>query len=239
MNPIRETHAGGVLRVSAPPGAWGSVPLALIEDVRLDLAARAVAIWLATRPAGWQISVAHLLSALHLGRDRWRRIAGELQSAGYLARSPTPSGPGGRWVWEIVFCAIPTTAGGEFPASAPAQLQKKRRAAPSASPERGVIEIDAPTGIQHAPRNARDAAALAEIRKFPPPEIDRAVAQAAAADDLGRAFPSRVLRALRQGAAAPNSARNRPAWMARRQTRDDDGVSASAKTILGVAEWTD
>ncbi|CDW96341.1 hypothetical protein THICB2_780011 [Thiomonas sp. CB2] len=125
MNPIRETHAGGVLRVSAPPGAWGSVPLALIEDVRLDLAARAVAIWLATRPAGWQISVAHLLSALHLGRDRWRRIAGELQSAGYLARSPTPSGPGGRWVWEIVFCAIPTTAGGEFPASAPAQLQKK------------------------------------------------------------------------------------------------------------------
>jgi hypothetical protein len=281
MNPIRETHSGGVLRVIARPGAWGSVPLALIEDVRLDLAARAVAIWLATRPAGWQISVAHLLSALHLGRDRWRRIAWELQSAGYLARSPTPSGPGGRWVWEIVFCAIP--GGGEEAADEiqPTPPKPPRRAPPSAPPQAralatdrelgvpksgtestttkepptkrecardahtarrpaghslsgGELVIDEQTGLHHNPRNARDAAALAEIRKFPASSIALAVAARAAMDDQRRAFPSAVLRHLRRQQQGADD--NTPAWATGVGTGSADDY---LNIIEGEAKWNE
>lgn len=107
---LMESHAGGVVRVQAPAGAWGALPLALLEDARLDLDSRAVAAWLGTRPDGWQIAVGPLCRALDLGRDRWRRIARELEAAGYLARRVAPTGPGGKMVWTIDFCAAPTMA---------------------------------------------------------------------------------------------------------------------------------
>ena len=108
---LRESHAGGVVRVQAPAGAWGALPLALLEDARLDLDSRAVAAWLGTRPDGWQIAVGPLCRALDLGRDRWRRIARELEAAGYLSRSVAPTGQGGKMVWTIDFCSSPTMAG--------------------------------------------------------------------------------------------------------------------------------
>ena len=108
---IKESHAGGVVRVQAPRGAWGAMPLALLDDRRLDLDTRAVAAWLATRPDGWQIAIGPMCRALGLGRDRWRRIARELEAAGYLARRVAPTGAGGKMVWTIDFCAAPTMAG--------------------------------------------------------------------------------------------------------------------------------
>ncbi len=88
-------------------GNWGGVPLSLIEDSKLNLDSRAVACWLATRPNGWQISIKHMLNSLSLGRDRWRRIALELENAKYLIRNPSPSGESGRWIWQIIFCPVP------------------------------------------------------------------------------------------------------------------------------------
>ena len=108
---LRESHAGGVVRVQAPAGAWGALPLALLEDSRLDLDSRAVAAWLGTRPDGWQIAIGPMCRVLGLGRDRWRRIARELEVGGYLSRHVAPIGPAGRMVWTIDFCAAPTMDG--------------------------------------------------------------------------------------------------------------------------------
>ena len=105
---IGESHAGGVIRVTQQPGAWGAVPHAILEDSRLGLDARAVAAWLATRPDGWQILPSYLQKTLGVGRDKWRRIATELESAGYLKRNLSPSGPRNQWVWKIEFFAVPT-----------------------------------------------------------------------------------------------------------------------------------
>lgn len=110
MSRIADTHAGGVLKVRLPQGQWGALPMALLEDDRLALDTRAVAAWLAVRPDGWQISVAHMQRALDLKKDRWWRVAGELEQAGYLRRSKAPTGPRGAWVWTIEFCPIPETA---------------------------------------------------------------------------------------------------------------------------------
>lgn len=119
MTPIHDTHAGGVVRVEYPPGSWGSVPHALLQDRLLSLDTRGLAAWLATRPPGWQISVAFLRREHDLGEERWQRIARELESAGYLTRDKRPGGAvtkKGRtyrqtWVWEIVFQSVPPVPG--------------------------------------------------------------------------------------------------------------------------------
>jgi hypothetical protein len=48
-----------------------------------------------------------------LGKDRWQRIANELESAGYLSRKKL-NGKDGQWDWEITFNPVPTscTVGG-------------------------------------------------------------------------------------------------------------------------------
>ncbi len=115
MSSIRETHAGGVVRVEYPPGSWGSVPHSLLQDGRLSLDTRGLAAWLATRSPGWQISVSFLRREHDLGEERWQRIARELECAGYLTRDKRPGGAvvkNGRsytqtWVWEIVFRSVP------------------------------------------------------------------------------------------------------------------------------------
>lgn len=118
---IVETHSGGVIKIELAAGTWGRVPHGLLEDSRINLDSRAVAAWLATRPEAWQISVFYLCKSLNLGRDRWRRIAHELEAVGYLTRSCSPTGSvkkEGRnyasvWVWEITFCAVPKIKGGD------------------------------------------------------------------------------------------------------------------------------
>jgi hypothetical protein len=106
-------HSGGVVQVQYVT-RYGSVPEALLEDGRLDLDSRAVAAWLAVKPAGWQISVTNLRLRLPpqgrkmLGKDRWQRIALELESAGYLSRRKV-NGEAGQWIWHITFNPVPAS----------------------------------------------------------------------------------------------------------------------------------
>lgn len=124
-------HSGGVLQVQYQ-ARYGIVPEALLEDDRLDLDSRAVAAWLAIKPPNWQISVVALRRRLArksqqsvtevsdldlnskvpmLGKDRWQRIASELEAAGYLFRQKT-NGPCGQWIWKIIFNPEPKTVAG-------------------------------------------------------------------------------------------------------------------------------
>jgi len=104
-------HTGGVVQVRHTT-RYGAVPEALLEDRRLDLDSRAVAAWLAVKQDGWQILVGVLRTRLGregqamLGKDRWQRIANELESAGYLTRTKV-NGLGGRWNWHITFTPVP------------------------------------------------------------------------------------------------------------------------------------
>lgn len=119
-------HSGGVVQVRHTT-RYGAVPESLLEDSRLDLDSRAVAAWLAVKQDGWQILVGVLRARLvHgekvlLGKDRWQRIANELEAAGYLTRTRV-NGRDGRWGWHITFTPVPednTRAGlaGSGPAS--------------------------------------------------------------------------------------------------------------------------
>lgn len=106
-------HTGGVVQVHHVT-RYGSVPEPMLEDPRLSLDSRAVAAWLAIKPAGWQISVTNLRSRLApdgkkmLGKDLWQRIALELQTAGYLDRRKI-KGDGGQWVWHVTFNPVPSS----------------------------------------------------------------------------------------------------------------------------------
>jgi len=95
----------------------------MLEDPALDLDSRAVGAWLSIKPGGWQISVSALRRRLGrvvpqksgetgnvfkiLGKDRWQRIARELEAAGYLVRQ-LQNGGAGQWVWNIVFNPTPS-----------------------------------------------------------------------------------------------------------------------------------
>lgn len=103
-------HSGGVVQVQHTV-RYGVVPEALLEDQRLDLDARAVAAWLAIKQDGWQISIGVLRHRLSrngkiLSKERWKRIAAELEAAEYLSRRKI-NGPGGLWIWEITFTPVP------------------------------------------------------------------------------------------------------------------------------------
>ena len=104
-------HTGGVVQVKHTT-RYGAVPEALLEDSRLDLDSRAVAAWLAVKQDGWQILVGVLRARLGrdgqplLGKDRWQRIANELEHAGYLTRKKV-HGSDGRWTWHVTFTPSP------------------------------------------------------------------------------------------------------------------------------------
>lgn len=71
-----------VIRHSARPEA---VQLAILEDLRLGLDTRVVALSLAARASG-PVCIPSLCEKLGVGRDRWRRIARELEDTGRLRR---------------------------------------------------------------------------------------------------------------------------------------------------------
>ena len=107
-NRIKISHDGGVLeRVLGDNDRYGTVPRRLLEDPHLALDTRAVAAWLAAQAQGFQISIFVMLARLGVGKDRWQRMAREMEAAGYLHRSKSPSGPGGRWVWRVTFNPTP------------------------------------------------------------------------------------------------------------------------------------
>lgn len=100
---ILGNHRGGVVRVKRPPGqSFSVVPRPLLLDLRLSLAARAVASYLVGQDVTWQIAVAPMCAALGLSKDRWQSLARELETAGYLKRS-REKGDRGEWVWNIIF----------------------------------------------------------------------------------------------------------------------------------------
>lgn len=102
-------HSGGVVQIHHTY-RFGIVPEALLEDSRLDLDTRAVAAWLAIKQDGWQISISVLRNRLSqdgkiLSKERWKRIAEQLEAAEYLSRRKI-NGAGGLWTWEIIFTPV-------------------------------------------------------------------------------------------------------------------------------------
>jgi hypothetical protein len=106
-----EVAGSAILRVDKSAGRWEAVPRQLIEDHRLELDTRALAVWLIARPEGWEIRAGALPQLLknrskHVGRERVQRMLRELENSGYLTRSCHRTA-GGRWRWHAVFSLIP------------------------------------------------------------------------------------------------------------------------------------
>jgi len=100
-----------VLRVDKQLGRWEAIPVALINDSQLGLDTRAFAVWLLSKPDGWEIRARALPSLLkvrsgNVGRDRTRRFLRELEATGYLTRTLAHSRDG-RWIWRYAFRAVP------------------------------------------------------------------------------------------------------------------------------------
>ena len=88
-------------------GRFGIVPESLLEDSRLSLDTRCVAAWLAAKPPDWVVMVGVMRRRLGLSEQRWlRKVAPELESAGYLIRERRRDGQG-RIVWKIEFFPDP------------------------------------------------------------------------------------------------------------------------------------
>jgi len=110
--PQSARRAGSTIRVNHQAGRWEAIPRALIEDQNLSFLARWFAIWLASRPPGWEIRAGVLPRLLkdrsrpsgHLGRDSTRRALKELQETGYLIRRRYQDSTG-KWVWQSCFNA--------------------------------------------------------------------------------------------------------------------------------------
>jgi hypothetical protein len=105
-----------ILRVDKKAGRWEAIPVALITDDRLGFDTRGFAVWLISKPDGWEIRAAALPYLLkdctaargHVGRDKARRFLRELERGGYLVRTRT-RGNSGRWLWRSVFTASSLT----------------------------------------------------------------------------------------------------------------------------------
>jgi hypothetical protein len=105
-----------ILRVDKKAGRWEAIPVALITDDRLAFDTRGFAVWLISKPDGWEIRAAALPYLLkdctatrgHVGRDKARRFLRELERGGYLVRTRT-RGSNGRWLWRSVFTATSLT----------------------------------------------------------------------------------------------------------------------------------
>jgi hypothetical protein len=106
MADIKSTHSGGVIKIEHAEGRWAAIPVKLIEDTGISPVAKLIAIWLTSRPAGWQIAIGPMLAKLRVGQTAWRRASSELKFAGYLRTERRP-GVGGQFVWHITFCADP------------------------------------------------------------------------------------------------------------------------------------
>src|SRR5450759_4467351 len=105
-----------ILRVDKKAGRWEAIPVALITDDRLAFDTRGFAVWLISKPDGWEIRAGALPYLLkdctatrgHVGRDKARRFLRELERSGYLVRTRT-RGNNGRWLWRSVFTATSLT----------------------------------------------------------------------------------------------------------------------------------
>lgn len=99
-----------IIRVDKRAGHWEAVPVAMMNDARMSLEARGLAAWFVTRPPNWRIQVGALAGLLGVGREKVKRVLGELEAAGYLLRSRSHD-VDGRWVWESTFTPFPAIDG--------------------------------------------------------------------------------------------------------------------------------
>lgn len=67
-------------------GHYVRIDTAVIFDKRLSPDARLLMCYLLALPDDWQINPAHLRAELAWGRDKWRRVLGELERAGHITR---------------------------------------------------------------------------------------------------------------------------------------------------------
>jgi len=97
-----------VLKVDKSRGRWEALPVSLIQDDRLPYDTRGFAIWITCLPDGWEIRVDALRRRAKIGKQRWERMARELDACGYLKRSRTQTDEG-QFEWSIVFNPAPLT----------------------------------------------------------------------------------------------------------------------------------
>ena len=117
-----------ILRIDKSRGGWESVPRRLFDDHRLSLDTRGVAGFLATRTDSFTLSASGLRVLLKLGKERYERIASELENAGYLERIQGRDNRG-RVRWEMIFRPEPI---GGFPSKSDGAPRPKKADQPPA-----------------------------------------------------------------------------------------------------------
>lgn len=152
----------------ATTGRWLATPEALVEDDRMGMDTRLVAIWLAGKPDSWVIRIGPLCGRMGIGRDRWRRIASELERYGYLARERRQN-PDGTWGWQFAFSAAGDLAAADGgPQPPPPTVNEARRPSctarkpktsgtcrPLTSDEVGAIDLEIEAANRAAARGER------------------------------------------------------------------------------------
>lgn len=78
---------GSIIKVDMNAGGWAAVPLAVINNESLSLAARGLLLWFLTRPQGWIIRVEYCKAKFALGDQAWVTITQQLADQGYYHRT--------------------------------------------------------------------------------------------------------------------------------------------------------
>ncbi|SFE25353.1 hypothetical protein [Paracidovorax konjaci] len=78
---------GSIIKVDMSAGGWAAVPLAVINNESLSLAARGLLLWFLTRPQGWIIRVEYCKAKFSLGDQAWVTITQQLSRQGYYHRA--------------------------------------------------------------------------------------------------------------------------------------------------------
>lgn len=79
-----------IIRVEKLIPGWEAIPNDFVNDLRLSTDAVAVGLWLAIKPAGWQVRPAVIQTEFSRrpgklrGREWWARVSCELKDAGYM-----------------------------------------------------------------------------------------------------------------------------------------------------------
>lgn len=100
-----------VVKVIRPDTGFAQIPNEFAEDLRLSEAAVAVGLFLASRWNDYRFRPEDIRKTFSKrpgktrGRDWWRRVSNELESAGYM-RLTVSHGTNGRFVSEWSFCVI-------------------------------------------------------------------------------------------------------------------------------------
>ena len=139
---------------------WASVPVAVLEDRRLSLAARTVLAYLLDlgRRPDWVIRVRHVQASLGISQGAWQRHRRALQEAGYYCIRQTRDS-GGRLHWEHIITDEPGTIG-SFSTDGETTAGKTI----------GGEAADIPTSKKHNPTTNTVQAALVPGDRLPPPD---------------------------------------------------------------------